>query len=134
CWIGTNGYLRADGTRQKRAIAYQGNIRDENGETKTEIFVVDIPDDIVERVKALEISTDPTVRLPVSEALISRRITQLERGVSPSPRHWLRATADGSKIGFLAEDDNGIVQFHTVTPLRSEEHTSELQSREKLVC
>lgn len=120
CWIGTNGYLRADGTHQKRAIAYQGNIRDENGETKTEIFVVDIPDDIVERVKALEISTDPTVRLPVSEALISRRITQLERGVSPSPRHWLRATADGSKIGFLAEDDNGIVQFHTVTPLGDE--------------
>src|SRR5690606_8500083 len=34
CWIGTNGYIKADGSRQKRAIAVQGNTKDEQGNTK----------------------------------------------------------------------------------------------------
>lgn len=116
CWIGREGYVKPDGTRQRRAIAYQGNVRDSLGNTKTEIFVVDIPENIAELVRELEISSDPGVRLPVSGALVSRRITHLKKGVSPAPRHWLRSTRDGEKIGFLAEDEQGIVQFHYVSP------------------
>src|SRR5690606_9394331 len=43
-WIGTNGYLKPDGTRQKRAIAFQGNVRNPEGKTVAEIFVADLPD------------------------------------------------------------------------------------------
>ena len=116
CWIGTNGYVKSDGTRQKHAIAYQGNVRDEAGNVKTEIFVVDIPDDLPEKMDDLEISPDPGVRLPVPKALVSRRITRLERGVSNKPRHWLRSSSDGEKIGFLAADEKGVIQFHMVSP------------------
>src|SRR5260221_10361087 len=45
-WIGSNGYVKEDSKRQKRAIAFQGNVKDENGRTKTEVFVANIPDDI----------------------------------------------------------------------------------------
>lgn len=116
CWIGADGYVRSDGSRQKKAIAYQGNVRDENGNTKTEIFVVDIPDNLADLAAGEEISSDPGARLPVPSVLVPRRITHLERGVSNTPRHWLRSSADGEKIGFLAADENGIIQFHTVSP------------------
>jgi hypothetical protein len=116
CWIGKNGYVKSDGSRQKRAIAYQGNVRDTDGTVKTQIFVVDIPDDILAQTEDLAISDDPGVRLPVSEAFKSRRITQLEKGVSSSPRHWLRSSSDGETIAFLAEDDRGIVQIYAVSP------------------
>lgn len=116
CWIGSNGYLRPDGARQHHAIAYQGNTRDQDGNLKTEIFVVDIPEDIVEKAGVLEISPDSGTRLPVSGALVTRRITDLKNGVSNTPRHWLRSSSDGSLIGFLAADDQGIIQLHTVSP------------------
>jgi len=75
-WIGANGYVRADGTRQRRAIAFQGSVvvqrtavwnrrsddrsggskppllgispgdRAANAETIAEVFIVDIPDDV----------------------------------------------------------------------------------------
>ena len=32
------------------------------------------------------------------------------------PRHWLRSSPDGSRIGFLKKDDAGVVQFWTVSP------------------
>ncbi len=46
CWIGQNGYRRVDGTRQQRAVAFQGNIRTDTGDAVTEVFVADLPDDI----------------------------------------------------------------------------------------
>lgn len=117
CWIGTNGYLKADGSRQKRAIAYQGNTRDQDGKVKTELFVVDIPDNILEKAAGMAIADDPGVRLPVSKAFVSRRITHLPKGVSSTPRHWLRSSSDGTTIGFLAEDTTGTIQFFVVSPL-----------------
>jgi Tol biopolymer transport system component len=32
------------------------------------------------------------------------------------PRHWLRSSPEGSRIGFLKKDDAGVVQFWTVSP------------------
>ena len=32
------------------------------------------------------------------------------------PRHWLRSSPDGSRIGFLVKDDAGIVQLWTASP------------------
>ena len=45
-WVGTNGYLRPDGTRQHRALAFQGRLASLNGETNSEVFIVDLPGDV----------------------------------------------------------------------------------------
>ncbi len=45
-WIGTNGYLKADGTRQHRAIAFSRKSAGGYGEAVSEVYVVDIPDDV----------------------------------------------------------------------------------------
>ena len=48
-WIGTSGYVREDGSRQRRAIAFQGQIVTAQGENVTEVFVVDLPDQLARR-------------------------------------------------------------------------------------
>ena len=32
------------------------------------------------------------------------------------PRHWLRSSPDGTRIAYLARDDDGVVQIFTVPP------------------
>lgn len=116
CWIGTNGYLKPDGTRQHRAIAFQGNIVDKDGHVKTEIFVADIPDSIT-TIKDEPQYAGTSSALPAVPSIIhQRRISFTEKGVSDVPRHWLRTTPDGSVIGFLAADDNGIIQLWSISP------------------
>ncbi|MCX8109213.1 MAG: DUF3748 domain-containing protein, partial [Verrucomicrobiae bacterium] len=44
-WVGTNGYTRPDGTRQRRALAFQGHVVTTAGDTIAEVFLVDLPDD-----------------------------------------------------------------------------------------
>lgn len=114
-WIGKNGYRKTDGTQQKRAIAFQGNVKDENGKTKTEVFVVDLLEDITQ-AKAGEFlegteSTRPNVPVGVEQ----RRITFLKNGIE-GPRHWLQSTSDGSLIVFFAKDDFGFINAFGVSP------------------
>jgi Tol biopolymer transport system component len=48
-----------------------------------------------------------------------RRLTMTEHHRYPGiagPRHWLRSSPDGSRIGFLKKDDAGVVQFWIVAP------------------
>jgi hypothetical protein len=101
-WVGTDGYLRPDGTRQKRALAFQGRVRAAGGQLLDEVFVADLPD-------------APTA----SPAGVCRRLTFTTDRPYPGirgPRHWLRSSPDGSRIGFLMTDDAGVVQFWTVSP------------------
>jgi hypothetical protein len=104
-WIGTNGYLRSDGNRQRRAIAFQGNVINEAGKTITEVFVADLPADLK--------TVDSPLELP--KGIVQRRITHTKNGIE-GPRHWLRTTPDGSLIFFLAKDEGGIVQIFSVSP------------------
>jgi WD40 repeat protein len=115
-WIGSKGYRKQDGSWQHRAIAYQGNIRDEKGELKTEIFVVDIPDNVLELADSASLQGTGKTRPGVPAGLNSRRISFTNKGVSSKPRHWLRSNADGSRIAFLAEDEKGFVQLFTISP------------------
>lgn len=114
-WIGTNGYLRKDGSRQLRAIAFQGNVRDKDNKTHTEVFVVDIADDISVARPAYPIEGTETSRPSVPAGTSQRRITYTRKGIT-GPRFWLRSTPDGSLIGFLSADDNGIIQAFGVSP------------------
>jgi hypothetical protein len=117
-WVGINGYVKPDGTRQKRAIALQGNVVAVDGETISEAFVVDIPDDVtVPGAGPLE---GTATRRPLPpKGTAQRRLTHTADRRYPGlrgPRHWLRSSPDGSRIAFLMRDDDGVVQLWTVSP------------------
>ena len=121
-WVGTNGYLRPDGTRQKRAIAFQGEVTTRTGEMIVEVFLVDLPDDLT---KPGDGPLEGTMhRRPMPPAgTQQRRLTFTAGRKHPGlqgPRHWLRSSPDGSKIAFLMRDDAGIVQIWTVSPIGGE--------------
>ncbi len=117
CWIGTDGYVKKDGTRQKRAIAFQGNVRTADGSTLTEIFVADIPDDVTIPGKdPLQGSTRSRPAVPAG--LVQRRVTFTADRKYPGlqgPRTWLRSSPDGAAIYCLMKDDAGLVQIHEVS-------------------
>ena len=91
-WIGTAGYGRADGTRQRRALAFQGQVTGANGRQFWEVFVCDLSEDIRQLGPG------------------QRRITFTEDSEYPGisgPRHWLRSSPDGAEIAFLRRERGG---------------------------
>lgn len=114
-WIGVKVYQKNDGSWQRRAIAFQGEVINSDGTKKNEVFVVDLPEDLIKANpgQPLEgaISSRPNVPAGVSQ----RRITHLKNGIQ-GPRHWLRCMPDGHLIAFLSKDDNGIIQVFGVSP------------------
>jgi WD40 repeat protein len=117
-WVGSHGYVRADGTRQRRAIAFQGQVVDENGKSLSEVFIVDIPDDITLAGDAPLAGTSTTRPAP-PRGVRQRRLTHTADRKFPGlqgPRHWLRSSPDGSRIACLMRDDQGIVQIWTISP------------------
>jgi hypothetical protein len=117
-WIGTNGYVRVDGSRQKRALAFQGQVVTTNGETISEVFVVDLPEDLTIPGDGPLGGTETHRPFP-PKGVVQRRVTHTADRTSPGiqgPRHWLNSSPDGSRIGFLMKDDKGVVQFWTVAP------------------
>lgn len=118
-WVGSAGYVRADGTRQRRAIAFQGHVVAAGGETISEAFIADLPDDVtIPGDGPLE---GTAVRRPLPpRGTTQRRLTFTAGRKHPGiqgPRHWLRSSPDGSRIATLMKDDAGIVQLWTVSPL-----------------
>lgn len=100
-WIGTAGYVRGDGTRQARAVAFQGQVTGTDGRQFWEVFVCDLPDDLRQ--------FSPN----------QRRVTFMEASEYPGisgPRHWLRSSPDGAEIAFLRRDAAGLAQIWTVSP------------------
>lgn len=115
-WVGTNGYVRRDGTRQRRALAFQGQVRTEEGTPMAEVFVVDVPEDLT-RVGVGPLEGTITRRPSPPEGVVQRRLTRTGGRKHPGiagPRHWLRSSPDGSRIAFLMRDDGGVVQLWTV--------------------
>jgi hypothetical protein len=117
-WMGTNGYVRADGTRQPRALAFQGNVVTATGQTISEVFLVDLPEDLATAGEGPLPGT--ATRLPFPpKGTTQRRLTFTASSKFPGlqgPRHWLRSSPDGSHIAFLMKDDAGVVQLWTVSP------------------
>lgn len=117
CWIGRNGYLKRDGSRQIRAIAFQGHVRDANDSVLSEVFVADIPDDITAAENGRPLQGTFTTRPSVPKGIVQRRLTFTSARKHPGlqgPRFWLRSSPDGSQIYFLMKDDRGIVQIYSV--------------------
>ena len=124
-WIGTNGYVRADGTRQERALAFQGEVLTTDGTPLTEVFVVDIPEDVTIPSPDGPLEGTLSGRPLPPRGTRQRRLTFTERSPYPGlqgPRHWLRAAPDGSQIAFLRRDEKGVAQIWTVSPNGGEPH------------
>jgi dipeptidyl aminopeptidase/acylaminoacyl peptidase len=117
-WVGTNGYLRRDGLRQERAIAFQGHVSTKSGATISEVFIVDLPDDLTVPGDAPLEGTETTRPAP-PRGVVQRRLTYTEGRKYPGlqgARHWLRSSPDGARIAFLMRDDAGIVQIWAISP------------------
>lgn len=121
-WVGHQGYLRADGSRQRWALAFIGDTLAASGEKVAEVFIVDLP----ESNAAFAIAGDEPLegreyRLPAPpKGVQQRRLTFTANrrfpGLASTPRHWLRSSPDGSAIAFLMKDDAGVVQLWTLSP------------------
>lgn len=114
CWIGTNGYQRADGQWQRKAVAFQGCLYNESGKEKKEVYIADLPEQLSyeELMRTVGSLTSPPL---VPKTVKQRRLTYTKYGIC-GPRHWLRSSADGDTIAFLSYDDNKLVQVFGVSP------------------
>ncbi len=99
---GSDQILRAfdEGWVDASRLAFQAIVRNSGGNLVTEVFLATLPDD-------LETVTHP------GEKVTIKRLTHSAKGIS-GPRHWLNASPDATRIAFLAEDEAGRVQLHTV--------------------
>jgi len=114
-WIGKKGYKKKDGSWQHRAIAFQGNVKNNQQQTIAEVFVTDIPDDVTIATTGKPLQGTATTRPGIPHGVTQRRITYTEKGIV-GPRHWLKSSSDGSLIFFLTKDKNDIVQIFAVSP------------------
>ncbi len=123
-WIGTNGYVDAQGVRRSKAIAFQGRVPtgrthdDGTIETIDEVFVVDLPDDLA-RAGERPLEGTATTRPAAPSGTRLRRLTWTDDRPLPGlrgPRHWLRSSPDGSRIATLMPDERGIAQLVAVDP------------------
>lgn len=117
-WIGTNGYLRNDGSCQKRALAFQGTVSTASEKSIAEVFIADLPDDVTQSGERPIAGTNEQRPSP-PKGVTQRRLTFTAERKFPGlqgPRHWLRSSPDGSQIAFLMKDDLGVVQLWTISP------------------
>lgn len=117
-WVGTNGYVRPNGTQQLHALAFQGQVVSAGGQTLTEVFIADLPDDLTIPGDGPLAGTETRRPCP-PRGTVQRRLTFTAARKYPGlqgPRHWLRSSPDGSKIAFLMKDDSGTAQLWTISP------------------
>lgn len=116
-WIGTNGYVKSNGTRQKRAIAFLGDVISEKGEKVTEVFVVDVPDEYKDLESQQQLKgTSQSRPLPL-DGISQRRVTYSTNRKFPGvqgPRQWMKSTPDGTLLFFMMKDNDGSIQIYSV--------------------
>ena len=118
-WVGSQGYLRADGTRQ-RARAFLGTVRSRTGEEVKELYIVDIPEkiDVPGPDGPLE-GTATTFPMPPA-GTVQRRLTHTAETEHPGCRGIVRSSADGRRIAYLAKDEHGVDQVFFISPTGGE--------------
>ncbi len=114
-WVGTNGYLKSDGSRQI-ARAFIGTVKNSNGEDADEVFIVDIPDDITVAGKYGPLQGTATSMPAPPAGTIQRRLTHTAGSDHPGCLGIVRSAPDGSLLAYRAFDANGIRQIFTISP------------------
>ncbi|MBI0398999.1 DUF3748 domain-containing protein [Cyclobacterium marinum] len=122
-WVGQKGYQREDGSWQM-ARAFLGDLKTKKGEKLTEVFIVDIPEEInVEGPEGSLAGTSTTMPMPPAGAEV-KRLTYTENakypGVTTDFRHWVTSSMDGAFLSYLAKDENGIDQVFLIPALGGE--------------
>lgn len=104
--------------RERRAIAFLGEVIASDGTAFSEVFVADLPEDLTIAGEGPIEGTAAAQPAPPA-GVEQRRLTFTEGRRYPGvcgPRHWVRSSPDGSRIGFLMKDDSGVGQVWTVSP------------------
>ena len=117
-WVGSNGYVRPDGSRQLHALAFQGTVRSAQGDMVAEVFIVDLPNDVTQPGDGPLAGTQTRCPFP-PRGTVQRRLTFTTGRKFPGiqgPRHWLHSSPNGERIAFLMKDDSGLTQLWTVSP------------------
>ena len=102
-----------EGWLDNRRLAFQGTVRDSANKPLTEIFLATLPEDLEPARRGASGPPSPP------EGIAVRRLTHTGSRRFPGvqgPRHWVRPAPDGSRIAFLAKDDQGLVQIFSVAP------------------
>lgn len=121
-WVGLQGYLKPDGSRQRWALAFIGDTLSSKGCRLPEVFIVDLPEKESDyQSPGVEPLQGTATTLPAPpQGVAQRRLTFTAEypypGVVNIPRHWLRSAPDGSAIAFLLRDPQGVVQLWTISP------------------
>lgn len=108
-WVGDAG----------RSIAFLGDVRTADDRRATELFIVELPDDV--SLAAAGAPLAGTVDSPPNPppGVVQRRITRTagrrHAGLARSVRFWPRSSHDGSQIAFLMADEAGLTQLWTTT-------------------
>ncbi|WP_240469570.1 DUF3748 domain-containing protein [Cyclobacterium sp. SYSU L10401] len=122
-WVGKKGYQKEDGSWQL-SRAFLGDLVDRNGRKLTEVFIVDIPEDIHKAGDAGPLEGSHTTMPTPPGNTEWRRLTYTEDrkypGVTAAPRHWVSSSMDGAFVSYLAKDNKGLVQVFLVPTLGGE--------------
>lgn len=100
-----------------RRIAFLGGVVSEIGTKITELFLVELPEDLTKQGIAPLAGTESTLPSP-PRGTSQRRLTYTTDRKYPGvqgPRHWPRSSPDGNRIAFLMRDDAGIAQLWTIS-------------------
>jgi len=117
-WVGTNGYVRRDGSRQRHALAFQGEVISDKHDIVFEVFLVELPEDVTIAGEGPLAGTEARRPFP-PRGTVQRRLTFTTQRKYPGiqgPRHWLHSSPNGEHIAFLMKDDSGVVQVWTISP------------------
>ena len=114
-WIGTNGYQTKNGSKQI-GRAFLGTVKNKEGIDVTEVFVVDIPEDITISGPLGPLEGSKTDFLMPPKGANQRRLSFTAETSYPGCAGIVRSSPDGSKLAFFAKDKNGIQQVFSLSP------------------
>ncbi|MCE7069214.1 DUF3748 domain-containing protein [Dyadobacter sp. CY327] len=118
-WVGRNGYLLKNGEKQL-ARAFIGVVKNKNGQDVSEVFIVDIPNDITQpgELGPLEGTKDDFPMPPKGAS--QTRLTFTAETQFPGCTGIVRSSPDGTSLAYLAKDKNGVEQIFLISPLGEE--------------
>ncbi|MCB9500902.1 MAG: DUF3748 domain-containing protein [Deferribacteres bacterium] len=125
-WLGTHGYKTVDGQRQ-RARTFLGQVRDAEGNTVKEVYVVDLPERIDE--PGTELAYEET-DLFIPKDVSWRRLTHTTEWTNPGVDR-VTSSPDGALLSFLAKDATNRDQIYLLPTTGGE--IRQVTHREKTV-
>lgn len=116
---GSDDILRAfdEDWLDESTLVFQGTVLGEDGDLLTELFLAQLP--TIPPPTLPQAAGGGGELPPALPGVRIRRLTRTETRLHPGiqgPRHWVRVSPDRRAIAFLAKDDAGLVQIHTVGP------------------